>query len=227
MSDSRGGGEVPKYPEAMRHQRHDVQGAWVPFLETRRDDDRIASAMEWILGKIGTQPLVVISPDKFSEGNVSWNGFREKKDQKVTSKSRDRFGLPSGYGGVLAYLPYERELDWAARKSEGKVLCVVEAVSMPVVGWARDVQAVNLDTGETPPPYSAAIAELLDDLCRSGNNGWGPERDRIDAKGILERLHGPEFGNTNDIRAVMAGRDFDDEQIKTLCKLAKQAGFAD
>jgi hypothetical protein len=66
-------------------------------------------------------------------------------------------------------------------------ICVWEHPSDPVLGWAGQVHAANLVTGQPTEP-APDLAEHLDRLLVAGNNGYSDHPGKRDARRILAEL---------------------------------------
>jgi hypothetical protein len=74
----------------------------------------------------------------------------------------------------------------AATYARRSSLCVIEGSADLLLGWAMEVQALDLTTGETTPDTrSAEIRESLAHLVVSGNNGWADSYGKRMAQQIL------------------------------------------
>lgn len=212
------------YAEAMTDKRP-AQAAWVPF-STKSVQDRVETALTWLHFRAAARPIVVLSPDHGTEKQVSWE--LHDQDAQVTTKRQTSWDLPEGYAGFLAFEPREQELHLAARRTWGRLLCVVEDASQPVTAWGHDVQAMDLSTDRNAEPYPQEVAELLDELAATGTNRWTPQAFyKKKALAALKALQERGFADTNDLKVVAAGRGFDAGAIANLIKFAKTVGFTD
>jgi hypothetical protein len=67
------------------------------------------------------------------------------------------------------------------------------------MGWAMEVRAIDLVTGEdTPDTRTDSQRRELDQVFFYGNNGWAPAFDRERATSVLQSLLG-EPGMSKDI----------------------------
>ncbi|MFC4859390.1 hypothetical protein [Actinophytocola glycyrrhizae] len=96
-----------------------------------------------------------------------------------------RNGGPATRGPVLVYRPTRRLLK-VAQGMALSAICVWELVP-PVLGWAGQVHALNLSTGQTTVPHPA-LADHLDRLVWAGNNGYHDKPGRRDARRILGEI---------------------------------------
>ncbi|MGQ0844334.1 MAG: hypothetical protein ACT4QF_09370 [Sporichthyaceae bacterium] len=143
--------------------------------------------MDWIRAQahdLGRQPLLVTFSFQNGDHMEAFRGL-----EHVTTRSRGSVTGPVGRP-VLAYVPDERTLELAHRYARGSALCVVESVSFPVHGWARQTGAVSLLDGRVLPALDASVATTLDGLKFAGNNGWGDKPGKRDAARLLGDLRG-------------------------------------
>jgi len=96
-----------------------------------------------------------------------------------------RRGGPRTRGPVLVFRP-TRKLLTVAQRMALTAICVWELVP-PVLGWAGQVLAVNLSTGQTTVP-NPALADPLGRLVWAGNNGYHDEPGRRDARRLLGEM---------------------------------------
>lgn len=96
-----------------------------------------------------------------------------------------RRGGPQTRGPVLVYRPTRKLLNVAQRMALAAI-CVWELVP-PVLGWAGQVQALNLGTGQPTLP-DPALADPFSRLVHAGNNSYHDEPGRRDARRILEEI---------------------------------------
>lgn len=166
----------------------DYRAAWVPDDDPERPWDHAAGlAADWLrveAASTGATPMLVTYSFQNGEGMTAFRGM-----QHVTTRSP---GSVTGQVGrpVLAYAPEERVLALAHRHARNAALCVVESVSFPLHGWARESAAVNLLTGSVLPPLDPSVRDRLEHLRFIGNNGWGDQYGKRDATRILPDLRG-------------------------------------
>jgi hypothetical protein len=127
---------------------------------------------------------------------------------------------------VLAYVPQAESLGISARAAGSGALCVVEAFTFPVRGWAREVGAVDLVTGKPATPWSGAARKALDRIAFYGNNGWGSAFDRSHTSHALSELAATGDLDEDEVVAaqVARGRGLTSSSIRQLRKLIAAAG---
>ncbi|MFF4989724.1 hypothetical protein ACFY19_21210 [Streptosporangium saharense] len=176
--------------------------AWVPDDDPHRDWDEAARlAVAWLLEQAtreGASPLLVTpTQNQWHAGVESITWFARTYSATTPRSSHQRVG--SGPGPVLAYVPDFDTLHLAARCAQGSTLAVVETEETPLIGWAMEVGAINLLTGEvTPDTRSSDQRELLERVHRNGNNGWTSGFGRDQTLRALRGVYGRD-GLTKDI----------------------------
>jgi hypothetical protein len=162
------------------------RAAWVPDDDPQRPwDDAAALAADWIWAQaddISSTPMLVTFSFQNGERIDALQGL-----EHVTTRSP---GSVTGLVGrpVLAYVPEARTLALAHRHARNAALCVVESVSFPLHGWAREVGAVNLLNGDRLQRLDSFANELLEHLQFIGNNGWGDQFGKRDATCLLPSI---------------------------------------
>lgn len=142
--------------------------------------------------------------------------------EHVTTRSQGSVTGPIGRP-VLAYVPEERVLALAHRHARRTALCVVETVSFPVHGWAREVGAINLLDGSVLPALDAEAVRLLEHLQFIGNNGWGDVYGKRDAARILPDLR--EHVDRAEVLGYVLAHGAHDVGIKNLSKIMDKLGW--
>ena len=166
------------------------EAAWVPYDDPGRSwDVAVELAIAWVEERAleeGRRPRLV-TPEK----RVQLSG----PEPLVRFAKRYESVTPRGRGGsgrsvpVLAYAPTYSSFELAARIADGSSLCVVEWPSDPMLGWAVQMEALDLTTGQvTPDNRSPELIELLDHLHFCGNNGWGDQFGRERARQLLPEI---------------------------------------
>jgi hypothetical protein len=168
--------------------------AWVPDdAEHRPWAVAFALAADWIEGQSG-QPLL-ISPRNQQDAFPAMTAFADTHSS--TTLGRGRSFRHSG--PVLAYMPDYEMMDLATEVASDASLAVVETIEYPMTGWAMQVRAIDLVTGEvTPDTRADSQRRELDQVFFYGNNGWAPASDRERATAVLQPLLG-EPGMSKDI----------------------------
>lgn len=175
------------------------RAAWVPDDDPQRPWGAASSlAIAWITAEAAQQdatPLLVTPTRHQQQGSDPIADFG--RSYKATTSQSDR--AHNHRGPVLAYVPGYREMELATRYARGSSLAVIESVSCPLIGWAMEVGAVNLHTGEVIEDIrTAQQREDLDRIHFYGDNGWAPRHDRTQVAGILRDLI-PQPGMTADV----------------------------
>ena len=163
--------------------------AWVPENDPRSWDDAAKPAVEWVLQEAERQKrkplLVTATQHQWDAGTRSITWFAQKF-AATTPRSKQ---LSSFHGPVLAFVPDYETMNLAAHYAKGSSLAVVESDPHPLVGWAMEVKALNLLTGEvTPDPRTEDQRNELDRIHFYGNNGWASGFGRDQATRVLRDL---------------------------------------
>jgi hypothetical protein len=160
--------------------------AWVPDdAEHRPWEVAFGVAADWIEAQSG-QPLL-ITPRHEQDAFPAITRFAN-----THSATTLRSGRSFRHSGpVLAYVPDYEMMDLATEVASDASLAVVETIEYPMVGWAMEVRAIDLVTGEvTPDTRTDSQRRELDRVFFYGNNGWAPAFDRERATGVLLPLLG-------------------------------------
>jgi hypothetical protein len=175
----------------------ELTAAWVPDDDPERDWEEAAEiAVEWMLAE-ATQhagdPLLVTPTQHQWDATPALHAFTQRFE---ATTPRGRRAL-SGNRPVLAYVPDYDTFSLAAGYARKSVLVIVESESHPVSGWAMEVGATNLLTGEvTKDTRTKEQAKEFERIHFYGNNNWttGFGKDQstrilqdMHAKGILDR----------------------------------------
>lgn len=197
------------------------RAAWVPDDDPQRPwEDAAALAVEWTrvrARELGRLPLLVTFSFQNGEGVDAFRGL-----ERITTRSSQSAGA-MGARPVLAYVPEQRVLELAHRRARGATLCVVESVSFPIHGWARESAAVNLLDGSVLPPLDPALATGLDRLQRAGNNGWGDQPGKRDATRLLGELR--LNLDCAEVFGYVLARGASERGVTNLRKIAQKIGF--
>jgi len=155
--------------------KHAYTAAWVPDDDPERPwDDAADLAFDWVLKRARENRLepLLVSPTQ-GQWHSGADAVREmaQRYDAVTPRSNRPHG--SMKRAVLAYVPGYDCMDLAAMYARDGVLAVVESVSHPLLGWAVEVKATNLVTGQvTPDTRDVDLVKDLDRVSWHGNNGW-------------------------------------------------------
>jgi hypothetical protein len=176
-------------PTLVAVHNPDYRAAWVPDTLDLSWDDAADLAVAWVRNECAEQgsPGLVLYQTLHDLDSCPSSLVRfTQQNRRATLRSRVR-GFHSG--PVLAYLPSYRGVEIAANYARGSSLCVIEGSLDPLLGWAMEVQALDLTTGETTPDTrSAEMRESLAHLVVSGNNAWADSYGKRMAQHILRDL---------------------------------------
>ncbi|MEU7839242.1 hypothetical protein [Nonomuraea sp. NPDC049129] len=129
---------------------------------------------------------------------------------------------PGRRGPVLAYVPTYEALEDAAGMARDSYLCVVEG-STSMAGWASAVGAEDLlRPGQTAAPLDPDLAKELDSLVFYGNNGWGDQFGKQQARRLLANLR-PEWRDSAIICGYMLAKGRSAQGVKNLTKIMEKA----
>lgn len=112
--------------------------------------------------------------------------FERRHTRTSRRAARGRVGV--GVGPVLSYVPHAEELEFAMGLARGSSIGVVETVSFPLSGWAAWLGAWNLVSDEQTPPLPENVKQAVDRLVFYGNNGFGDQFGKQQARSILSEL---------------------------------------
>lgn len=165
--------------------------AWVPDDNPERSWDEAAEpAAAWLLEQArvlrGQQPLLVTPTQQQWQAGPDVIKRFARAYEATTSRGR---GAQFRQRPVLAYVPNYGDMYLAASYARNSALAVVESHTAPLIGWAMEVQAVDLTTGAvTADSRSPEQRQELERIHGYGNNGWtrGFGADR--SASILEEL---------------------------------------
>jgi hypothetical protein len=133
--------------------------------------------------------------------------------------SRDRVGR--GKGPVLAYVPDEKALNFAAGLARGSSLAIVESIhGFPLKGWVRQLGAIDLTrSDEQPEQIDSELAEAIDRLDFYKNNGFGDQFGKQQAQRILQDLRGSGLLERDVVLGALAAKGASDRAVRNLGKL--------
>jgi hypothetical protein len=142
-------------------------------------------------------------------------------EHAVTTPRASRARVGRGKGPVLAYVPDERTLDFAASLARGSSLAIVESVhGFPLEGWARQLGAIDLTRPEEQPERLASeLAEAIDRLDFYKNNGFGDQFGKQQARRILQDLRDAGLLERDVVLGALAAKGASDRAVRNLGKL--------
>jgi hypothetical protein len=196
--------------------------AWVPYNDPGRPWDEAAElAIAWVLEQaehLEQRPvLVTTSQDQWHLGPDTIRQFARTNDtatargSKVAGQSRPVLAYAPGYGDMYRAISY----------ANGGALAVVESQSDPLIGWAMEVQAMDLLSGQaTVDSRTGAQRADLESIHDYGNNGWtrGFGADR--AAMVLRAQD--DILETDVILGHMLARGHDELSLRRLAKIIEQ-----
>lgn len=191
--------------------------AWVPDdAEHRPWDVAFGLAADWIEAQPDGQPLL-ISPVRQQQNTFPAITTFATTHSATTLRSGRSFRHS---GPVLAYMPDYEMMALATEVASDASLAVVETIEYPMIGWAFEVGAIDLVTGETTPDTrTESQRHELERVYFYGNNEWEPQLDRERAKSVLQPLL-KEPGMTKDIvLGYMVAKRISSKGIARLAKL--------
>ncbi|MFF8610862.1 hypothetical protein ACF06X_33690 [Streptomyces sp. NPDC015346] len=200
-----------------------LRAAWVPDDDPERGWEIAADlAVAWVRRECAEQGAVgalVLNAFGVEQQYPSLRRFAAEHAVTTPRASRDRVGR--GTGPVLAYVPDEKTLDFAASLARGSSLAVVESVhAFPLRGWARQLGAIDLTRpDEQPEPINPEMAAAIDRLDFYKNNGFGDQFGKQQAQRILQDLRGAGLLERDVILGALAAKGASDHAVRNLAKL--------
>jgi len=171
--------------------------AYVPFDDTSLDE-RATLAIRWILEReqeTGRRAGLIVA---WMHDYVEPVELFKRGRPYSSPKSSKSFGS----GPVLVFCTSMEGL--AKAVSSGREVAYVAWGNDPwVFGWAADVGAINLRSGQPEVPPSQEVRALLDDLDFAGRGGWYDNPGKEDARRILGLL-GKQVSRDFTVGAMLA-----------------------
>jgi hypothetical protein len=201
------------------------RAAWVPESLETDWETAVELAVEWVEAECADQDAgaVLVTVARDSGGGVRSLAAFARRHHHTTPLSHERI---KGVGPVLVYCPDPKTFAFAADLAHGSSLCVVEGFGTAMRGWAREVGAVDLTTGEssTQEELDPRLAKALHSLEFYGNNAWGDQFGKQQARRILADLRDAGLLDAELISGAMQARGRDSARaIKQLGKLMEEA----
>ena len=131
-----------------------LRAAWVPDDDPERGWEIAADlAVAWVrreCAEQGAAGVLVLNAFGVEQQIPSLRRFAAEHSVTTPRASRDRVGR--GKGPVLAYVPDEKTLDFAAGLARGSSLAIVESIhGFRLEGWARQLGAIDLTRPDEQP----------------------------------------------------------------------------
>lgn len=195
--------------------------AWVPDDDPERSwDDAADLAVDWVLreaDRLSAAPLLV-TPTKH-QWTAGASSIRWLARNYAATTPRAKPPGP-GVGPVLVYVPDYDTFHVAAQYARGASLAVVESISHPLRGWAMEVKALNLLTGDTTPDSrSDEQREQLDRVHWYGNNGWTTGFGKDQATKILNQMKRQGLLDVEVVLGYMIAKGHHGEAVERLDKI--------
>lgn len=200
-----------------------LRAAWVPDDDPERDWEIAADlAVAWVrqeCAEQGAAGVLVLNAFGVEQQIPSLRRFAAEHTVTTPRASRDRVGR--GKGPVLAYVPDEKTLDFAAGLARGSSLAIVESIhGFPLKGWARQLGAIDLTRpDEQPEQIDSELAEAIDRLDFYKNNGFGDQFGKQQAQRILQDLRGSGLLERDVVLGALAAKGASDRAVRNLGKL--------
>jgi hypothetical protein len=200
-----------------------MRAAWVPDDDPERGWEIAADlAVAWIRQECAEQGAVgvlVLNALGVEEGIPSLRRFAAEHAVTTRRASHNRIGR--GRGPVLAYVPDERSLDFAAGLARGSSLAIVESVhGFRLEGWARQLGAIDLTRpDEQPAQLDSELDEAINRLDFYKNNGFGDQFGKQQAQRILLDLRDAGLLERDVVLGALAARGASDRAVRNLGKL--------
>ncbi|MEU8138648.1 hypothetical protein [Streptodolium elevatio] len=207
-----------------------LRAAWVPDDDPHRDWEIAAQlAVDWIREECADQRangVLVLNAFGAEQSVPALRRFTAQHAATTPRAGRNR--ADSGLGPVLAYVPTERTLDFAAGLARGSSLAVVEGSSSPLEGRARELGAVDLTRpDETPTPIESALTAAIGRLHFYSNNSFSVQFGKQRAQRILEDLRGEDLLDRELILGALVARGVSDRGVRNLDKLIESVVSGD
>lgn len=163
--------------------------AWVPDDDAERDWSVGAGlAVGWVDARCREEGAsgVLVTPALIDLGVPELEDFERRHARTSPRAGRQRVG--EGARPVLSYVPNAKDLEFAMRLARDSSLAVVETVSFPLAGWAAWLGAWDLVRDAPTSPLEDPITDAVKRLAFYGNNGYGDDFGRKQARSILTDL---------------------------------------
>ncbi|MFE7192828.1 hypothetical protein [Kitasatospora sp. NPDC057541] len=200
-----------------------VRAAWVPDDDPEREWELAADlAVAWVRRECAEQDasgVLVVNAFGVEEQIPSLRTFAA--EHTVTTRRAARSRVGSGVGPVLAYVPDEKALNFAAGLARGSSLAVVESIGgFPLGGWASQLGAVDLTRpDEQPAALRPEMAKAIERLNLYKNNGFGDRFGKEQAHRILLSLQSAGVLERDVLLGALAARGATDRAVRNLGKL--------
>lgn len=196
---------------------HDYRASWVPWPVVAPLLEHLAklAAEYWLddARQHGITPLI-LAPSRHDVGTGTPLEHLAGRYETTTPRGN---APARGPRAVLCWFPDHKTMHLAMRSASGGSLTAVEYPTTPLLGWAIEVVACNLTTGEpTPDSRSASTRELLDRLHFAGNNGWADAPGQRDARQILGQLRASGDLDVGLVVGAMLARGASEAALKRL-----------
>ncbi|MEU3559354.1 hypothetical protein [Kitasatospora sp. NPDC006786] len=200
-----------------------VRAAWVPDDDPERDWELAADlAVAWVRRECAEQDasgVLVVNAFGVEQQIPSLRTFAAEHTVTTPRAARSRVG--SGIGPVLAYVPDEKTLNFAAGLARGSSLAIVESIGgFPLRGWASQLGAVDLTRpDEQPAGLRPEVAKAIEQLNFYKNNGFGDQFGKEQARRILQTLQSAGALERDVVLGTLAARGASDRAVRNLGKL--------
>ncbi|MFD8789461.1 hypothetical protein [Streptomyces vinaceus] len=207
----------------MASENSILRAAWVPDDDPERDWQVAADlAVAWVRQECveqGAVGVLVLNAFGAEQSIPSLQRFAAEHVVTTPRAARERVGR--GAGPVLAYVPNERTLDFAASLARGSSLVVVESLhGFPLQGWARQLRAIDLTRpDEQPEQLDSELAAAIDRLDFYKNNGFGDQFGKQQAQRILQDLRRAGLLERDVVLGALAAKGASDRAVRNLGKL--------
>ncbi|WP_327321132.1 hypothetical protein OG735_00385 [Streptomyces sp. NBC_01210] len=200
-----------------------LRAAWVPDDDPERDWEIAADlAVAWVRQECAEQGAVgVLVLNAFGVEQQIPSLRRLAAEHAVTTPRASRDRVARGKGPVLAYVPDERTLDFAASLARGSSLAIVESVhGFPLEGWACQLGAIDLTRpDEQPEQLDSELADAIDRLDFHKNNGFGDQFGKQQAQRILQDLRDAGLLERDIVLGALAAKGASDRAVRNIGKL--------
>lgn len=205
---------------------HQYHAAWVPDDDPDRSWDEAADlAVEWLLqeaARLGSAPLLVTpAKSQWTSGADSVRWLAQHHEAATPRSNRPS----SGRRPVLVYVPDYDTFHFAANYARDASLAVVESTATPLRGWAIEVAALDLLTGEsTPDTRTEEQRQQLERIHFYGNNGWTTGFGKDQATRLLADLQRQGLLDPDVVLGYMLARGHHGKAIDRLSRIIEKLG---
>lgn len=198
-----------------------IAAAWIPERSDMDWENGSMLAADWTQARCDEEELPGLLLVHAQSNNPHERGalgrFAARNSITAVNSQSD---YSTREGPVLAYCPSPKDLALAMDLAVDSALCVIEGTIIEWTGWAIEMQAVDLLTGEvTPDPRTDDQRQDFQQLDLYANNAFGDYASKGPVPRMLQRLMAGSGGLSPEIIYGMAvARGADERGVKNLKK---------